>query len=98
MESRSFYYKDYQFPICARCTGVFLGEISSVIAILLGFRVPLYVAIILLAIMGLDWFIQEINILQSTNLRRLITGLFGGIGTAFIYFCLLKFIYYLLFT
>lgn len=98
MESRSFYYKDYQFPICARCTGVFLGEISSVIAILLGFRVPLYVAIILLAIMGLDWFIQEINILQSTNLRRLMTGLFGGIGTAFIYFYLFKFIYYFLFT
>lgn len=33
-----------------------------------------------LAIMGVDWGLQEIRIKESTNFRRLITGVLGGFG------------------
>ena len=31
-------------------------------------------------IMGFDWGIQELNIKESNNYRRLITGILGGFG------------------
>ena len=74
---RSFFAGGYQFPICARCTGVLLGYILSVF--LFGY-IPFIVCIGLIAIMLLDWSIQYLNILQSTNNRRFITGICGGIG------------------
>lgn len=38
-----------------------------------------------LRLMGLDWGIQRIGLLESTNPRRFLTGICGGIGTAFFY-------------
>lgn len=86
MESRSFFFRGYQFPVCARCTGVILGELITIILIILNIKINIIVSIILLLIMGFDWFIQFINILQSNNIRRLITGTLGGIGLTFIYY------------
>lgn len=43
-------------------------------------KVDIRSAIAILLIMGFDWLIQYINILQSNNVRRLITGTLGGIG------------------
>ena len=92
MPERSFFLNGYQFPVCARCTGVILGEIIAVILILLGIRFNIVVSIFLLLIMGFDWFIQFIKILQSNNARRLITGVTGGIGLTYIYYYLLVYI------
>lgn len=76
---RSFFYKEYQFPVCARCTGVIIGYIASVITI--AFVLPdLLLGLIFCAIMFLDWFIQFVKIKESTNIRRLITGVLGGYG------------------
>lgn len=86
MESRSFSFKGYQFPICARCTGVLLGELLTIILIIFNVKINMIFSVILLLIMGLDWFIQYVHILESNNIRRLITGLSGGIGLTFIYF------------
>lgn len=86
MESRSFCFKGYQFPICARCTGVLLGELLAIILIIFNVRINMIFSVILLLFMGLDWFIQYVHILESNNIRRLITGLSGGIGLTFIYF------------
>ena len=85
MPERSFFYKEYQFPVCARCTGVIIGEIIAILLIL--FKVKLNIVIITLAlsIMGIDWFIQFINLLQSNNTRRLFTGISGGIGLTYIF-------------
>ena len=41
---------------------------------------------------GLDWFIQFINVLQSNNTRRLITGFSGGMGITYIYYYLFIYI------
>ena len=89
MEERSFHFKGYQFPVCARCTGVFLGEIIAIVLLLLGIKINIFVSIALLLIMGFDWFIQYIKLLQSTNIRRLITGTLTGIGLTFIYYYLI---------
>lgn len=42
------------------------------------------------AIMFLDWVLQYIGILESTNLRRLITGIMGGYGIMTAQILLLK--------
>lgn len=86
LENRSFFFKGYQFPVCARCTGVLLGELISIFLIIFNVKITLILSIILLLIMGFDWFIQRINLLQSTNIRRLLTGTLGGIGLAYIYY------------
>lgn len=86
MPERSFFYKGYQFPVCARCTGVIIGEIICIIIILVNIKLNIILYIALLLVMGLDWFIQYINILESNNIRRLITGVLGGFGLTGIYY------------
>ena len=86
MENRSFSFAGYQFPICARCTGVLLGEIIGVLSICLGYRPKFYVIALFVAIMGIDWLLQYLEILLSNNKRRMITGILCGIGITYIYF------------
>ena len=68
MPERSFFYKGYQFPVCARCTGVCLGQLTAIIVNLF-YKIPLKFALICLTIMGFDWGIQELKIIPSTNFR-----------------------------
>lgn len=93
LENRSFCFKGYQFPVCARCTGVLVGEVITIILLLINLKINIIYSVILLAIMGADWFIQYIHILESNNIRRLITGICGGIGLTFIYYYI--FIYFI---
>lgn len=76
---RSFFFKGYQFPVCARCTGVIVSSFIAAIAFFV-YKISIYVAIGMSGIMFLDWFIQYLEIRQSTNTRRLITGIIGGYG------------------
>lgn len=92
MPERSFFYKGYQFPVCARCTGVIIGEIIAIIMLICKIKFNIVVSTVLLLIMGFDWFIQYIKILQSNNIRRLITGISGGIGLTYIYYNLFVYI------
>lgn len=78
---RSFFIHGKQFPVCARCTGVFAGECFGVIF----FRTITPQITLLLTfcgIMFLDWLIQFLEIRESTNRRRLITGALGGYAYA----------------
>jgi len=92
MPERSFFYKGYQFPVCARCTGVIIGEIITIFFLIFRIELSIIAAVFLLSIMGVDWFIQFINLLQSNNVRRLITGISGGIGLTYIYYYLIMYI------
>ena len=76
---RSFFYNGRQFPVCARCTGVFIGQIA---AIILNFitNVSAIICFFFLCIMGIDWLIQEAGIKESTNRRRFLSGVLGGFG------------------
>ena len=86
MPERSFFVKGYQFPVCARCTGVIIGQIVEIIFICFRLNMGIITAILLLALMGIDWFIQRINWIQSNNSRRLLTGICGGIGLTYTYY------------
>ena len=73
-----FFHNKYQFPVCARCTGVLIGYIAAICTA----RTPIspFLCLALCAFMLLDWLIQFLGIRASTNRRRLITGLLGGFG------------------
>lgn len=94
MAERSFFYKGKQFPVCARCTGVFIGQ---VLAIMFSFstkiKVNFLMSGLLLAVMGTDWGLQALKINVSNNYRRLITGICGGFGLFTIYILIIKRLY-----
>lgn len=101
LTERSFFFKDYQFPVCARCTGV---VVSSTLAAFFFFIRPisLILAVILSLVMFMDWFLQYIKVAKSNNARRFITGLLGGYGWTTLHLSLYLFIYrvisYIVFT
>ena len=79
MPERSFFLRGYQFPVCARCTGVIIGYLLAVpIYDISGFhkKTSLSGCLFMLA----DWGIQKIRLKESTNARRFLTGLIGGFG------------------
>lgn len=80
MHERSFSYRGYQFPVCARCTGIFVGQIIGLICIILGFRINLLWSLVLIIPMAIDGLVQLMKIMQSNNIRRFITGSISGIG------------------
>jgi uncharacterized membrane protein len=76
---RSFFIQGYQLPVCARCTGVILGYLLSIPGFLyFGYcRLAAGFGCIILFV---DWLLQALKIKESTNRRRLITGILGGFG------------------
>ncbi|MFT3984473.1 MAG: DUF2085 domain-containing protein [Lachnospiraceae bacterium] len=86
LPERSFFYKGKQFPVCARCTGVSIGQLLSILVNMRFRRGSLLLSVLALSCMGADWLIQETGIKESTNRRRLITGMLGGFGLFNLYF------------
>ena len=76
---RSFCIKDYQFPICARCTGIVFSTVIGYLIFSIK-RVGLICGFILCIPMMIDGSIQYFGVKESTNLRRFLTGFLGGIG------------------
>ncbi|WP_423219805.1 DUF2085 domain-containing protein [Clostridium saccharoperbutylacetonicum] len=81
---RSFTFRGYQFPVCARCTGLFLGNILGVFLSIIKIKINLKISLLLIFIMAFDGFLQLLKIKNSNNIRRLLTGFFAGIGYVFI--------------
>ena len=80
IEERSFHIKGMQFPVCSRCTGILTGQIVGVVLCLAQIVLPVYIDILFLLIMFLDWWIQYKKIKTSNNIRRFITGNLAGIA------------------
>jgi uncharacterized membrane protein len=85
---RTFNIRGYYFPVCARCTGFYIGAFSYFIYVYFVY-VQYTALLILLAFLmmiptGLDGFTQLIGSRESNNTLRLLTGLIGGIGIAII--------------
>lgn len=95
LPERSFFYKGHQFPVCARCTGVFFGQCTALIINIFK-DIPYKTSIACLSIMGIDWGIQEIGIKESTNQRRLLTGFLGGFGLFNLYCKIFKMVHKLI--
>ncbi|MBO5023160.1 MAG: DUF2085 domain-containing protein [Clostridia bacterium] len=79
LPKRSFFFGKYQFPICARCTGIVVGYIVG-LALSFFLIIPLEISVVLMAVMFIDWFLQYEKVLKSTNIRRLFTGIGCGTG------------------
>lgn len=82
---RSFYFKGKQFPICARCTGELVGMISGIlIAVIWGYP-RFYIVILLMLPLVFDGTLQKLTSYESTNMRRLFTGILFGIALIFMF-------------
>ncbi len=92
MPERSFSYKGYQFPICARCTGVI---ISAIVAVIVFFKKKISIVwcILMSGVMLTDWLLQYFNIKESTNKRRFITGFIGGFGYSTLHLYFYKYVF-----
>lgn len=94
MPERSFFYKGKQFPVCARCCGVCIGQVLAVVFLLLKKDIKkISLIAMFLGIMGIDWGLQEAHIKESTNTRRFITGISGGFGVFSFYIYIGKKVY-----
>lgn len=80
MPERSLFIKGYQLPVCARCTGVMLGQILSIVLYISHIKINITFSIISLSTMVIDGGLQYFNYLKSNNLRRVVTGILGGFG------------------
>lgn len=94
---RSFFIKGFQFPVCARCTGFYMGLIIYFVYAYFFFVNYTYsmmlFAILLLLPSIIDGSTQFIGNRESNNILRLITGLMGGLGLAIIIKAIKYYIY-----
>ncbi|WP_084403423.1 DUF2085 domain-containing protein [Epilithonimonas caeni] len=78
---RSFFWKGKKFPLCARCTGIYLGYLSLPLFLCNFINLNILISILMIIPTYIDGFIQAVFNLESTNMRRLMTGFISGIGT-----------------
>ena len=76
--------KGRQFPVCARCTGVYAGGFAALLTFWL-IILPLWLTAVFCALMFADWLIQYLKIKESTNIRRLVTGFLCGYALTGVY-------------
>lgn len=69
------------FPVCARCSGELIGMAAAVCTAWAGYP-PVWVLVILLVPMVTDGTVQLLTSYESTNGRRLVTGVLFGYGFA----------------
>jgi len=86
MVERSFHIKGRKLPICARCTGVLIGQVTSLFMGLIFKPLSASSSFVMFVSMGVDWGMQEIGLKESTNRRRFLTGILGGYGLCNLYF------------
>ena len=85
---RSFFIKNYQFPFCARCTGIIIGVIIAVIFSQVILINNFYLMIILWIPMITDGMVQKHSHYLSNNKKRVITGILFGFGYMYIFIIL----------
>jgi uncharacterized membrane protein len=81
---RTFHIKGHYFPVCARCTGFYISIIAyMIIAILIPIHYTIElttIGFLLLIPAGIDGTTQLLELRESNNTLRFITGILGGIG------------------
>ncbi len=87
LPERSFRFKNgTYFPVCARCTGVFTGQMFALLFVVIhGANLNVYFFLFGLPML-VDWLVQYRGWQESTNLRRVITGSLGGFGLGILYY------------
>ncbi len=80
IQERSFFFRGYQFPVCARCTGIILGDFIAIILLIAKIHINIWISAALLLPMIVDGGIQYLFKIYSNNYRRLFSGMAFGIG------------------
>ena len=85
---RTFKIKKYYFPVCSRCTGLYLGFFVSIILLsLVNFsHTNILMVFLMLIPCGVDGASQLLGLRESTNSLRFLTGLIAGIGLGMLLF------------
>lgn len=79
LPSRSFWYRGKPFPVCARCTGIWIGYVVGLPLIL--WLQPHWLISLVLALPAiLDGGSQLLRWRESNNVLRVITGILLGLG------------------
>lgn len=85
---RTFKIRNTYFPVCSRCTGIYLGSFLYFIYayyVYIDYTIPLiFMGVLMIIPTFMDGFTQLINIRKSNNILRFFTGLVGGIGLGII--------------
>ena len=102
LPQRSFFFNEYQSPLCARCTGMYLGFFIGLVFLIIrrrthSARMPtaaiVSVLIGFITIMGVDGINSTISVIpgapqlyHTTNLHRILTGTLFGIAMCMLLF------------
>lgn len=84
MPERSFFLGSYQFPLCARCTGIMLGRMLAILLfpfVLIPMKIALTVLPLLLLPLAIDGLVQKYTKYESNNCKRVITGILWGFAS-----------------
>lgn len=81
---RAFKFNGFVFPLCCRCTGLIAGSCLCLAIKAFGVLIslPITVSAISLFPLALDGLLQYFGILESTNIRRFLTGFLFGFAIA----------------
>ncbi len=83
LPERSFFFGHRKYPVCARCLGVYVTFVPSLIVMFV-VEPPLLLGLALIVPMIFDGFLQLLTSYESTNPKRLLSGLLFGPGLAII--------------
>jgi uncharacterized membrane protein len=102
LPERSFFIHEHQSPLCARCTGMYLGFFIGLVFLIVrrrthSARMPttaiISVLIGFITIMGIDGINSTLSIIpgapqlyHTTNVHRLVTGTLFGIAMCLLFF------------
>ncbi len=81
---RSFFYKQKQFPVCSRCTGIVIGAVIGFI--IASITAPNFLFILGFLPLIVDGTTQYFGLRTSNNTLRFITGLLCGFSLPFVVF------------
>lgn len=80
---RSFHFCGRPFPICARCTGELAGVLIGIPTMIVLGIPRFWVAVLMMLPLIVDGTVQRLTPYESTNIRRLATGILFGIALVF---------------
>lgn len=88
-KDRSISIFGFTFPICARCTGIFMGFLIAIILYSFKVAFPIQIALLMIIPLIVDGITQTYGLRESNNSLRIITGIFFSLGL----FSLIELIY-----
>ena len=77
-------FRNYCFPLCWRCTSILIGIVFA--GLIERPDVPILATLLILPTM-IDGGLQQWYKVESTNTRRILTGLMAGVGVGCIVHC-----------